>query len=485
MKPNNSHFNFDNSYRKLSEKFYAEVNPFPAPDPEMLLLNEDLLKDLDLENADKNELTQILSGNQLASGSEPIAQAYAGHQFGHFTMLGDGRAVLLGEHLTDSGKRFDIQLKGSGQTPFSRRGDGKATLKSMLREFLMSEAMFHLDIPTSRSLALIKSGEKVFRETTQDGGILTRVMKSHIRIGTFEFARYFGGIDHVKELMNYTIDRHFPELRDMENPALALLEKVMDLQMDLIVNWMRVGFIHGVMNTDNTAISGETFDYGPCAFMGVYNPDTVFSSIDTQGRYAFGNQPNIIKWNLARLAETLIPLIDSDEKKAIEIATEKIQEFDSKFTQKWYKMYGEKLGIGELKVGDDQLMDELLRLMEIHQKDYTHTFTFLRIPEILDENLFFLDEKWDAWTAKWKQRIQIGKGGKQAAFELMKKNNPVFIPRNFHVEEALEAANNGDLSQFNTMLKLLKSTYDFVPEMKKFLYAPDSFDLEYVTFCGT
>ena len=479
-----SQFHFDNSYRKLSEKFYEEVNPFPAPHPELVLLNEELMKELDLE-MDENELVPILSGNKIAKGSEPIAQAYAGHQFGHFTMLGDGRAVLLGEHLTNSGKRLDIQLKGSGQTPFSRRGDGKATLKPMLREYLMSEAIHYLGIPTSRSLAVIKTGEKVYRETIQEGAVLTRIMSSHLRVGTFEFARYYGGIDFAKELMNYTIDRHFPELKDAENPALELVDKVMDLQMDLVINWMRVGFIHGVMNTDNTSISGETFDYGPCAFLGKYNPETVFSSIDTQGRYAFGNQPNIIKWNLARFAETLISLMDPDEKKALEIATEKINEFDDKFTQKWYEMYASKLGIDELKEGDAEWINEFLGLLEIHQKDYTNAFTFLRLPEIFDENKFFLGEKFDPWISKWKQRIEKREGGKQAAFEGMEKNNPVFIPRNYFVEEALEAATNGNLKPFNQLLEVLKNPYEFQPENQEFLYSPDSFDTEFVTFCGT
>ena len=479
-----SNFNFDNSYRKLSEKFYEEANPFPAPHSEFLLLNKELMKELDLET-DENVLLQILSGNKIANGSQPIAQAYAGHQFGHFTMLGDGRAVLLGEHLIDSGKRFDIQLKGSGQTPFSRRGDGKAAVKPMLREYLMSEAIHHLNIPTSRSLAVIKTGEKVYRETVLEGAVLTRIMSSHIRVGTFEFARYYGGIDYTKELMNYTIDRHFPGLKDAQNPASALLEKVMDLQMDLVINWIRVGFIHGVMNTDNTSIAGETFDYGPCAFLGKYNPETVFSSIDTLGRYAFGNQPNIIKWNLARFAETLISLIDPDEKKALEIATEKINEFDEKFTRKWYRMYASKLGMDELKEGDSQLIDEFLGLLEIHQKDYTHAFTFLRLPEIFDENKFFLDEEFDNWISKWKQRIQNREGGKQAAFELMKKNNPIFIPRNYFVEETLQAAVSGNMSPLKEFLETLKKPYEFQPENKRFLYSPDDFDAEFVTFCGT
>lgn len=477
-------FHFDNTYRKLSEKFYEQVNPFPAPHPELVVLNKELMKELNLD-MDENELVPILSGNKIAIGSEPIAQAYAGHQFGHFTMLGDGRAVLLGEHLTSSGKRFDIQLKGSGQTPFSRRGDGKASVKPMLREYLMSEAIHHLEIPTSRSLAVIKTGEKVYRETIQEGAVLTRIMGSHLRVGTFEFARYFGGIDHAKELMNYTIDRHFPELKDARNPALALVDKVMDLQMDLVINWMRVGFIHGVMNTDNTSIAGETFDYGPCAFLGKYNPETVFSSIDTQGRYAFGNQPNIIKWNLARFAETLISLMDPDENKALEMATEKINEFDDKFTQKWYGMYASKLGIEEMKEGDSEWMDEFLGLLEIHQKDYTNAFTFLRLPEIFDENKFFLGEKFDSWISKWKQRIQNREGGKQAAFELMEKNNPVFIPRNYFVEEALEAADNGNLNPFKQFLEVLKNPYEFQPENQGYLYSPDSFDTEFVTFCGT
>ena len=480
-----SSFNFDNSYKKLSPKFYESAKPIPFPNPELVLFNHNLSNELGLENVEEQDLLQILSGNKIAQGSEPIAQAYAGHQFGHFTMLGDGRAILLGEHLTKSRKRWDIQLKGSGQTPFSRRGDGRATLKSMLREYLMSEAIHHLKIPTSRSLAVIKTGEKIHRETVQDGAVLTRVMSSHIRVGTFDYARYFGGIELVEELMKYTVNRHFPELKEAKNLALALLEKVMELQMDLIIHWTRVGFIHGVMNTDNTSISGETFDYGPCAFLGKYIPETVFSSIDTQGRYAFGNQPNIIKWNLARFAETLIPLVNSDEKKAIEIATEKINEFDKKFTQKWYTMYAAKLGMDDLKEGDEKLVDELLALMEIHQKDYTNTFTFLRMPEIFDENNFFLDEKFEAWIAKWKRRIQIQEGGKQAAFDLMEKKNPVFIPRNNFVEKVLETAVNGDITPFNSFLEVLKNPYEFKPEKNEFLYSPDSFDSDFITFCGT
>ncbi|MGB6083185.1 protein adenylyltransferase SelO [Moheibacter sp.] len=478
-------FNFDNSYLQLSDKFYREVKPNPAPHPELLLLNKDLMKDLDLEVLDENELVKILSGNGIVEDSQPIAQAYAGHQFGHFTMLGDGRAILLGEHLTESNLRFDIQLKGAGQTPFSRRGDGKAAVKPMLREFLMSEAMHNLGVPTSRSLAVIITGEPVYRETVLDGAVLTRVMSSHIRVGTFEFARYFGGIEEVRELMNYTINRHFPELNDAQNPALALLEKVMDLQMDLIVNWLRIGFIHGVMNTDNTSIPGETFDYGPCAFMGIYNPETVFSSIDRDGRYAFGNQPNIIKWNLSRWAETLLSLIDPDEKKAIELATEKINSFDEIFTQKWWEMMFAKLGISNPKPGDDDLVNELLRLMELHQKDYTNTFTYLRMPEIFDENQFFLDEKFEAWIQKWKSRIKLENGGTNFAFELMKKQNPVLIPRNYYVEKALDEAEKSDFLFFHSFLDLLKTPYEFLPEMKEFLQTPDEFDSNYMTFCGT
>lgn len=478
-------FNFDNSYLQLSDKFYRKVKPNPAPHPELLLLNNDLMKDLDLEISDENQLLKILSGNELAKGSQPIAQAYAGHQFGHFTMLGDGRAILLGEHLTESNLRFDIQLKGAGQTPFSRRGDGKAAVKPMLREFLMSEAMHYLGVPTSRSLAVIKTGEPVYRETIMEGAVLTRLMSSHIRVGTFEFARYFGGVEELRELMNYTINRHFPELNDAQNPALALLEKGMGLQMDLIVNWMRIGFIHGVMNTDNTSIPGETFDYGPCAFIGIYHPETVFSSIDRDGRYAFGNQPNIIKWNLSRWAETLLPLINSDEKKAIELATEKINSFDEVFTQKWWEMMFAKLGISNPQPGDDDLVNELLRLLELHQKDYTNTFTYLRTPEIFDKNQFFLDEKFDAWTQKWKSRIKLENGGTNSAFELMKKQNPVFIPRNFHVEKALDEAEKSDFSFLNSFLDLLKTPYEFRPEMKEFLHSPEEYDSNYMTFCGT
>src|SRR5690606_33844838 len=281
------------------------------------------------------------------------------------------------------------------------------------------------------------------------------------------FARYFGGMEEISELMNYTINRHFLELNDAQNPALALLEKVMDLQMDLIVNWMRIGFIHGVMNTDNTSIPGETFDYGPCAFMGIYNPETVFSSIDRESRYVFGSQSNIIKWNLSRLAETLLSLIDPDEKKAIELATEKINSFDEIFTQKWWEMMFAKLGISNPKPGDDDLVNELLRLMELHQKDYTNTFTYLRMPEIFDESQFFLDEKFDGWIQKWKSRIKLENGGINSAFELMKKQNPIIIPRNYFVEKALDEAEKSDFLFFHSFLDLLKTPYEFLPEIDR------------------
>ena len=326
---NNIIWNFDNSYSRLSDAFKEKINPVAVEKPELVIINENLAKDLNLDfsGIDKNDLSALFTGNILPDGSDSIAQAYAGHQFGHFTMLGDGRAVLIGEHLTADNKRYDIQFKGSGKTSFSRNGDGRAGLGPMLREFIISEAMHNLNIPSTRSLAVAKTGEKIMRENPLQGAVLTRVASSHIRVGTFQYIAAREKKDELEVLFNYVIQRHYPELEDSKNKALSLLNKLMDKQIDLVVNWMRVGFIHGVMNTDNMTISGETIDYGPCAFMDIYDPKTVFSSIDQFGRYAYCNQPNITKWNLARFAECLIPLIDNNKSKAIKTATEIIDSF--------------------------------------------------------------------------------------------------------------------------------------------------------------
>jgi uncharacterized protein YdiU (UPF0061 family) len=344
-------FNFNNSYQSLGESFFEWVKPTPVQSPGLLLFNQLLANELglpvDLSESTASELEQIFSGNQLAEGSEPMAQAYAGHQFGYFTMLGDGRAILLGEHITPSLQRFDIQLKGSGPTPYSRRGDGRATLKAMLREYLISESMHGLGIPTSRSLAIVKSGEKVYREEIQDGAILTRIMQSHIRVGSFEYVNHYLTKEDLKAYTNYTLARHYP-LAAVENPALSLLKEVLIQQVHLIVHWMRVGFIHGVMNTDNMSIAGETFDYGPCAFMNGYDPAKVFSSIDTNGRYAFANQPGIAHWNLSCLANALLPIIHDNQEEAVELAKEVLNLFPDLYTQAYTAMMGAKIGFSKI-----------------------------------------------------------------------------------------------------------------------------------------
>ena len=331
---------FDNSYSRLSNDLLVKQSPIPVKSPKLVILNKELSKDLDLNftNISNEDLSQLFSGNILPSGSNSIAQAYAGHQFGHFTMLGDGRAVLMGEHLSKNNERFDIQFKGSGKTPFSRSGDGRAALGPMLREYIISEAMYGLNIPTTRSLAVVKTGENVMRNKYLPGAILTRVASSHIRVGTFQYLAATQNDKNLKVLIDYVINRHYPNIKSSKNQALDLLKTLIDVQINLVVNWMRIGFIHGVMNTDNMTISGETIDYGPCAFMDEYNPETVFSSIDHNGRYAFLNQPKIVKWNIARFAECIIPFIDSDKDKAVEMATKTINTFEEIYQKKWLNM---------------------------------------------------------------------------------------------------------------------------------------------------
>ena len=365
---NTINWNFDNSYSRLSDAFKEHIKPVAVKNPELVIINESLAKelDLDLTKINKDKLSSLFTGNTLPEGSNSIAQAYAGHQFGHFTMLGDGRAILIGEHITSSNKRYDIQLKGSGKTSFSRNGDGRAALGPMLREYIVSEAMHNLNIPSTRSLAVAKTGEKIMRDTLLEGAILTRVALSHIRVGTFQYIAARDKKDELEILLNYVINRHYPKLVNSKNKAMDLLIDLMNKQIDLVVNWMRVGFIHGVMNTDNMSISGETIDYGPCAFMDTYDPKTVFSSIDHMGRYAYCNQPIITKWNLSRFAECLIPMIDKNQKKAIEIATEIIDTFEKKYEEKWLEMMRKKLGlIGNHSI-DKTLILDLLTWM--HQK---------------------------------------------------------------------------------------------------------------------
>ncbi|MEC8790299.1 MAG: YdiU family protein, partial [Verrucomicrobiota bacterium] len=399
-------FQLERTYSKLPGVFFSKLSPTPVSSPKILLFNQKLAEEigLDLSVLSEEERTQLLSGNLVPKGIEPFAQAYAGHQFGNFTMLGDGRALMLGEHLTPSGQRLDLQFKGSGRTPYSRGGDGRAALGPMLREYLISEAMHALGIPTTRSLAVVATGESVYRESELPGAILTRTAGSHIRVGTFEFASLHEDKAMTQALLNYLIDRHFPEIREEENKALSVLRAAIDQQIDLITHWMRVGFIHGVMNTDNMALSGETIDYGPCAFMDVFSPDTVFSSIDHKGRYAFANQPYVAQWNLARLAESLLPLIHDERQDAIAGAEESLNAFEPAYKDKWLAMMGTKLGLAEADKQDERLVTDLLDWMHSNGADYTNTFRDLG-RQVLPENQLYHSETFETWHRRWQERL--------------------------------------------------------------------------------
>jgi len=482
---NKINWNFKNTYFNLSESFKEDINPVPVKNPELILLNNELASSLNLDfsKTSHKELSKIFSGNLLPKGSNSIAQAYAGHQFGHFTMLGDGRAVLIGEHTTKSNKKYDIQFKGSGKTAFSRNGDGRAALGPMLREYIISEAMNGLNIPTTRSLAVVKTGENIQRETTLQGAILTRVASSHIRVGTFQYIAARQKEDELKILLNYTIDRHYPEIKDSNNQALDLLNLLIDRQCNLVVNWMRVGFIHGVMNTDNMTISGETIDYGPCAFMDTYDPKTVFSSIDRMGRYAYCNQPVITKWNLARFAECLIPLIDKDQDKAVKIATETINSFEKKYEEKWMNMMRDKLGLFGLDDKDKFLILDLLTWMHEKKADYTNTFCYLMdLTPKKDES--FDDKDFLNWKKRWEERLLKNNDSTNKYLELMKINNPVVIPRNHKVEEALKAAEKNDFNPLTQLIEILKDPYTQKDAIVDY-QIPSNSDEKYQTFCGT
>jgi uncharacterized protein YdiU (UPF0061 family) len=477
-------WHFDNTYLKLSKIFREEIEPTPVHDPNLVILNKELSEDLklDFSKIDNKDLAKLFSGNVLPNDTTTIAQAYAGHQFGHFTMLGDGRAVLLGEHLVNNTIRFDIQFKGSGRTSFSRSGDGRAVLGPMLREYIISEAIHALNIPTTRSLAVVSTGEKVVRENLFPGAILTRVASSHIRFGTFQYISAKQNINDLATLVDYTVERHYPEIQSSKNKALDLLSLVMEKQCQLVINWMRVGFIHGVMNTDNMTLSGETIDYGPCAFMDHYDPKTVFSSIDKFGRYSFSNQPPITKWNLARLAECLIPLIDKNEDQAIKIATEIINNFQNIYEIKWLNMMRDKLGLFGDDKDDLELINNLLNWMKSNQADYTNTFCYLMNINSFQDQIY-KDKDFIAWSNNWKKRILINGGSKENSLELMKKNNPIVIPRNHKVEEALEAANNNDLKPMYDLLSIVKKPYTDQRGIEK--YQNPSNNYNYQTFCGT
>jgi len=479
-------WHFDNTYSKLPKSFLENIKPVPVKDPKLIILNKNLAEQLNLDFSkfSDTDLAKMFSGNSLPEGSETIAQAYAGHQFGHFTMLGDGRAVMLGEHLDKENKRFDIQFKGSGRTSFSRSGDGRAVLGPMLREYIISEAMHALNIPTTRSLAVVSTGEEVIREQMLPGAILTRVASSHIRVGTFQYIAATQNVDDLKTLFNYTIDRHYPEIKDSKTKALDLLNLLMQKQCELVINWMRVGFIHGVMNTDNMTVSGETIDYGPCAFMDQYHPQTVFSSIDQNGRYSYNNQPRITKWNIARFAECIIPLIDQDEQKAISIATETINNFEKLYEEKWLNMMRDKLGLFGEDRDDKHLIFELLTWMENNKADFTNTFcNLMDIQSIKDP--IYQNQEYLNWTAKWKKRLEKNNTEKEKYLELMRSVNPIFIPRNHKVEEALKDASENKLETLNQLLEVIKYPYKDNGMLKDYQQPMSNENGDYKTFCGT
>ena len=477
---------FENSYLQLPKNMQSKQLPEKVKNPKIVLINNKLSNELgiNLSNLDPEYLALVFSGNQLPAGSDTIAMAYAGHQFGHFTILGDGRAILIGEHINNKKQRYEIQFKGSGKTEFSRNGDGKAALGPMLREYIISEAMYHLNIPTTRSLAVVKTDEKVIRETELTRAILTRVASSHIRVGTFQYFAYKKDDESLKSLVNYSIDRHYPEIKNNENIYINLIDRLMDKQIDLVVNWMRVGFIHGVMNTDNMALSGETIDYGPCAFMDKYDPKTVFSSIDHFGRYAYYNQPSITKWNLARFAECLIPFLDTNKDEAIKIATNKINEFDKKYEKKWLKMMSDKIGLLDTEKEDEVLILDLLQWMHSNKADYTNTFYNL-INEKIFSNQVYDNADFLTWKDRWKMRLSKYKNKMDKVEEKMKFSNPIIIPRNYKVEEALSAAENGDIGLVEILLKALEKPYENNSSLKDFQITEKLNKSGYKTYCGT
>ena len=472
-------WNFNNSYAELPKLFFTKQKPTPVCAPKLTIFNDSLAASLGVPMQ-----PEVFAGNLIPEGAEPLAQAYAGHQFGHFTILGDGRAILLGEQITSSGERFDIGLKGSGRTPYSRGGDGRAALGPMLREYIISEAMYALGIPTTRSLAVIETGETIRREKKLSGAILTRIATSHLRAGTFEYASHFGTTEDVRSLADYTITRHFPNIATYENKYLLMLREVVKQQAFLISKWQLVGFIHGVMNTDNMAISGETIDYGPCAFMDTYHPATVFSSIDKHGRYAYENQPKVAVWNLARFAETLLSLLHDDENEAINFGQGEIKNFLNFYQNYWLAGMRVKLGLYHNKEEDELLINDLLQIMQQFQADYTNTFRSLTLDQKNDMDLFSSTD-FHHWNDRWQTRLDQEAKSKDEIRTLMKKHNPAVIPRNHRVEEALDAAEKGDLSTVNKLLRVLSNPYGYTSEQEEYSKLPVSTCCRYQTFCGT
>lgn len=478
-------WNLRNSYAELPNIFFTPLDPNPVSSPKIVKFNNSLAAFLGLqkEQLQSQEGVRVLAGNSVPKGAFPLAQAYAGHQFGHFNMLGDGRAMLIGEQVTPSGEKVDLQLKGSGRTPYSRGGDGRAALGPMLREYIISEAMHALGIPTTRSLAVVTTGESIVREKELPGAILTRVASSHLRFGTFQFAAKWGTVDNLQALADYALERHFSHIEKNEKKYLSFLQEVIKRHAKLIAKWQLIGFIHGVMNTDNMTISGETIDYGPCAFMDIYDPETVFSSIDVQGRYAYQNQPGITGWNLARFAEALLPLLDQDIEKAVEIAQSAVTEFPKFYRESWLAGMQAKLGLFNEEKEDEALFQELLTIMKTYKADYTNTFRALTFDKLGNSDLFESKE-FAQWHELWQKRLGRQKQSKADSQELMKNNNPAVIPRNHRVEEALDAAQKGDYSVMETLLEVLSSPYES-PGQPEYCTPSAPSNQPYQTYCGT
>lgn len=478
-------WNFDNSYARLPEALFRRVLPAAVASPRLVVFNRPLAAELGFDLLDPGEGAKVFSGNVVPEGADPLAQAYAGHQYGNFTMLGDGRAILLGEQITPAGARFDVQLKGSGQTPFSRRGDGRAALGPMLREHIISEAMSALGIPTTRSLAVVSTGESVIREEALPGAVLVRTAASHIRVGTFEFAAATGDPGVLRSLAEHSIRRHFPELACSPAPMGEFLKAVVGRQADLVARWLQVGFVHGVMNTDNMAISGETIDYGPCAFIDAYDPAEVFSSIDRNGRYAFGNQPSIALWNLTRLAESLLPLLAPGEPAAVDAAQEALATFQPRFQHRWMAGMREKLGLLTEEPEDVGLAADFLEALHRTASDYTQAFRLLS-PSAPGREAVFAKPGLAQWEVRWRQRLARQPHPAEEVEKRMNASNPAIIPRNHHVEEAIEAAvDRCDFSVMQRLGEALGDPYSDGPEQAGFRSPPPPGRPRYQTFCGT
>lgn len=484
--PNVAGWRFENTYARLPEIFFAPARPAAVRAPRLSVLNHRLAEELglDLGALAPESAAALFAGQELPVGSRPIAQAYAGHQFGSFTMLGDGRAILLGEHRTPSGRLVDVQLKGAGRTRFSRGGDGRAALGPMLREYVVSEAMAALGIPTTRSLAVVTTGEPVYRESVRRGAILTRVAASHIRVGTFEYLATRGDEPALRALADYAVDRHYPELADAPLKYREFFRAVADRQAALVARWQLVGFVHGVMNTDSMAVSGETIDYGPCAFMNAYRPDTVFSSIDHAGRYAYGNQPRVAQWNLARFAEALLPLLDPDPERAVAVAEEALGEFAGRFERYWLAGMRQKLGLETDEEGDAALVRSLLGWMEKSGADFNGTFRDLS-SEGPPAGERYRAPDFQTWYSSWQMRLGRDGRPKDSGYARMRAVNPAMLPRNAWVEEALAAAeDHDDLAPLRRLLAALAAPYEAGPEKAAYQDAPAD-DGKYRTFCGT